>query len=314
MKALVTGGCGFIGSHLVDVLMAAGDDVVIVDDLSRGRYMWPDRSGSPIHVAASVIDHSAMIETFANHRPDAVYHLAAHHYVPFCEQNPHAAFTTNVTGTLNVIDAAVRAGSVRKFFFASTGDVYAPCGYAHREADPPAPVYIYGETKLICEAILRRYKSSARIPTDIVIGRLFNAAGPRETNPHLLPEIVRQLESGADTIEVGNLWPVRDFVDVRSMARVIRDLTHKSTGLDVFNIGSGQAVTVQAALELLLKAHDGEAKIVSVEARKRPNDRPYLCAAVDKVRGFLGYAAEPFGPETARAIWEEPMPTRLLYR
>ena len=260
------------------------------------------------------MDRSAVGQLFDEFKPEYVFHLAAHHFIPFCEQNPYEAFSTNVTGTLNVLDAAARTPNVRKFFFASTGDVYAPCNYAHAETDPPAPVYVYGETKLACEALLRRYVSSVKVGFDVAIGRLFNAAGSRETNPHFLPEVCRQLDEGAEVIEVGNTWPMRDFVDVRSMAAVIRTMTGKIQGIDVYNIGSGNVMSVQNALDLLIEAHGRAVKIVSVDARKRPNDRPYLCPSVGKLKTLLGAACEGLSLESAREIWREPTETRRLYK
>jgi UDP-glucose 4-epimerase len=310
MRILVTGGCGFIGSHLVDELLRS-HHVAVLDDLSKGKYFWGQ--GGPALYQGSILERSFVLQTFESFAPEMVFHMAAHHYIPFCEQNPHDAFATNVTGTINVIDAAHRCGSLRKFFFASTGDVYPPSGYPHSETDTPSPVYVYGESKLVGESIIRRYKSSVGVPFDIVIGRIFNAAGPRETNPHLLPEIVRQIAAGANRIEVGNTWPVRDFVDVLSMAKVIAQITQRVAGIDIFNIGSGHAVKVQEVIDVLIGARQGDVNVVSVEARKRPNDRAYLCPAVTKLRQLLGHAAEPFSAATAQAIWAEPAQTRLLY-
>lgn len=313
MKVLVTGGCGFIGSHLVDGLLAVKHEVVIVDNLMRGRFLWETSVTKPRLVKMDIQDRDNLLKVFQEVQPEMVFHLAAHHYIPFCEQNPYEAFATNVTGTLNVLDACAKTSSVRKFFNASTGDVYAPCGYAHREIDQVSPVYVYGETKLIGEQAIRRYKSSVAVPFDIVIGRLFNAAGSRETNPHFLPEVVRQLDSGAKVIEVGNTWPMRDFIDVRSMANVIQSLTEKTVGIDVFNVGSGKVQTVQQALDVLVQVHGQSVQVISVDARKRPNDRPYLCPSVDKLTAALGSACKSFDAETANDIWAEPASTRLLY-
>jgi len=280
MKALVTGGCGFIGSHLVESLLLSGYEVTIIDNLSKGRYLW-DESGIKPHLYKSDIrDAASMFDIFQSVQPDLVFHLAAHHYIPFCEQNPHEAFETNVTGSLNIFNACHKTSSVRKLFFTSTGDVYAPSGYAHREIDQVSPVYVYGETKLMGEQAIRRYKSSVGVEFDIAIGRLFNAAGTHETNPHFLPEVVRQITAGANRIEVGNLWPVRDFVDVRSMASIIHRLTEKISGIDVFNIGSGIGQSVGDALKLLVGSANCDISVVAVDARKRPNDRPYLCPNV----------------------------------
>lgn len=317
MKALITGGCGFIGSHIADVLLARGFDVVVVDNLLRGKYIWDGADKAPLLIEADITDSARMLEIFEEQKPDHVYHMAAHHYIPFCENNPFDAFQTNVNGTLNVVNAVHKLGTVERFFLASTGDVYAPCSYPHREADTASPVYFYGETKLICEQILKRYKSSGDLKTNVLIGRIFNAAGKRETNPHFLPEMVRQLEKGAEKLEVGNLWPVRDFVDVVSMGEAIVDATNKIQGLDVVNIGSGQPQTVENALTLITKARSEEIgrdiPVESVEARKRPNDRPYLCPGVDKLVTLIGRACKPFNEETAKEIWAVSSDERTFY-
>ena len=313
MKALVTGGCGFIGSHLVDSLILSGYEVTIVDNLSKGRYFWNESLIKPHLYESDIRDATSMLDIFQLAQPDLVFHLAAHHYIPYCEKNPHEAFETNVTGSLNIFNACHKTSSVKKLFFTSTGDVYAPSGYVHREIDQVSPVYVYGETKLMGEQAIRRYKSSVGVGFDVVIGRLFNAAGTHETNPHFLPEVVRQITAGANKIEVGNLWPVRDFVDVRSMASIIHRLTEKISGIDVFNIGSGIGQSVGDALKLLVESAEFDISVVSSEARKRPNDRPYLCPNVDRLIAALGAAAEPFGVETAKSIWAEPAHTRLIY-
>ena len=315
MKVLVTGGCGFIGSHLVDVLVANNHDVYIVDNLSRGSYIWDKESkGSPKFYNADIKNSNEIERIFLEVMPEMVFHMAAHHYIPFCENNPHETFTNNISGTLNVINGAVLSKSVKKLFFASTGDVYAPSSYNHRETDQVSPIYIYGESKLVGENILKRYKNSFNVGFDIVIGRLFNAAGTRETNPHFLPMVVKQLENGAKQLEVGNTWPVRDFVDVKSMALVIYELTKKAKDIDVFNIGSGVPQVVQDVLDMISDGHGENVKIVSVEEKRRKNDRGYLCPSVEKVKLSLGYACKPFDKDTASDIWSEPPETRIFYK
>jgi UDP-glucose 4-epimerase len=90
-------------------------------------------------------------------------------------------------------------------------------------------------------------------------------------------------------------------------------LTEKTVGIEVFNIGSGKAQTVQQALDVLIHAHGQSIPVVAVDSRKRPNDRPYLCPSVDKLTSFLGMACKSFDSETAKDIWTEPESTRLLY-
>jgi UDP-glucose 4-epimerase len=307
MRTLVTGGCGFIGSAVVNELLARSSDVHIIDNLSRGRDHWVHAQRRPTLYREDILDHKTLADVFDAVKPQAVIHLAAHHYIPYCEQHSFEAYQLNVTGTLNVADLS-RRHEVMKFFLASTGDVYPPAFTPHREVDMVAPIYTYGHTKHMAEQICTRYFGAQSASCAAVIGRLFNAAGPRETNPHLIPEVVRQIEAGSDVIEVGNLWPRRDFVDVESMAAVIVDLTLGATGVEVVNVGSGEVQEIGQVLNLL-RLHAGRAvRIVSVAERQRPNDRPYLCPDVTRLRRLLGRVAAPFGEDTARGIFSELRP------
>lgn len=309
MRTLVTGGCGFIGSAVVNQLLARCSDVHVVDNLSRGRDHWAQAQRRPTLYREDILDLATLTRVFDAVQPQAVIHLAAHHYIPYCEQHPLEAYQLNVTGTLNVADLS-RRHEVRKFFLASTGDVYPPAFAPHREVDMVAPIYTYGHTKYLAEQVCARYFGAQSASCAAVIGRLFNAAGPRETNPHLIPEVVRQIDAGSEVIEVGNLWPRRDFVDVESMAAAIIDLTFGATGVEVVNVGSGEVQEIGQVLELL-RRHAGRAvRIESVPERQRPNDRPYLCPDVTRLKRLIGRAAAPFGEHTARGIFAELQPAR----
>lgn len=303
-KVLVTGGCGFIGSAVVNVLMAQGHEVHVIDNLSLGKDHWQAQTTRPVLHVQDILDFDATNSIFARVQPEIVFHLAAHHYIPFCEENPFEAFQLNVTGTLNVLEIS-RRHAVKRFFFASTGDVYPPAFAPHREIDMVAPIYVYGHTKYLGEQLCARYFVSHMPESALVIGRIFNAAGPRETNPHLIPAVVKQIAEGKQVIEVGNLWPKRDFVDVDSMAEVIVALTLNAQGAETVNIGSGQVQEIGAVLQLLKDNAPRAIDVVSVPARQRPNDRPYLCPDVTRLKKLLGHAARPFDGDTARRIFAE---------
>lgn len=303
-KVLVTGGGGFIGSAIVDVLLGGRHEVHVVDNLSLGRNHWEGLQRAPQFHVADVLDLERLAQLFERIGPEMVLHLAAHHYIPFCEANPHEAYRLNVQGTLNVLELC-RRHAVRRFFFASTGDVYPPSFAPHKEVDTVCPIYTYGLTKLLGEQICADYFKKHMTQSAALIGRIFNAAGPRETNPHLIPEVVKQIVAGKKTIEVGNLWPRRDFVDVRSMAEVIVALTVKATGVEVVNIGSGIAQDIGEVLGTLTSVVPDRIEVISSPARQRPNDRAYLCPDVGRLTRMNGAPAQPFGLETARRIFEE---------
>ena len=145
----------------------------------------------PTLLVQDILDPDACDRAFRDIKPHNVIHLAAQHFVPWCEEHMYEAYTLNVTGTLNVLECARRYG-VQDFFLASTGDVYPPNFVPHREVDPTGPVYVYGHTKFMAEQMCMRYFESKTCFRTLLIGRLFNAAGPRETNPHMLAEVTRR--------------------------------------------------------------------------------------------------------------------------
>jgi UDP-glucose 4-epimerase len=174
MRAIVTGGAGFIGSHLVDALEARGDDVLAIDDLSKGRR---DRVEAPFQ-AVDIRDAAALAKAFAEHRPDVVLHLAAQADVRLSVADPAADAAVNVTGTINVLQAALAVGA--RVVFASTGGaIYgenAPRPTPESAAcEPEAP---YGTAKLCAEEYVRLFNRLHG--TQHAILRLGNVYGPRQ--------------------------------------------------------------------------------------------------------------------------------------
>jgi UDP-glucose 4-epimerase len=302
---LVTGGCGFIGSAVVNCLLDRGKDVVVMDNLSVGKDRWLGTARKPTLLVEDIRDPGACDRVIRETMPHTVIHLAAHHFIPLCEDNAYAAYELNVYGTLNVLEFARKHG-VKDLFLASSGDVYSPNFVSHREIDQVSPVYIYGHTKMLAEQICIRYFESKTCFRSLLIGRLFNAAGPRETNPHLLAEVTKQIAlDGKRLVEVGNLWPLRDYVDVDSMASAIIDATAKIDGLEILNFGSGRAVEVREALRILTSVLPFKVEVKSVTQRQRANDRPFLCPETSRLQRTIGRSADAFNEQTARKIFSE---------
>ncbi len=303
MKVLVTGGCGFIGSHVVDYLLSLGHEVSIVDNLSTGRDRWKEKSSSLKLCVLDIRDRLALSASFSEFRPDAVFHLAAHHYIPFCDRNPIEAYELNVGGTLNVLYEA-RNVAVERLFFASTADVYAPSPRPHMEDDPVGPFNVYGRTKLIGESICRGTIDWGWKP-NLLIGRIFNAVGVRETNPHLVPEIVSQIAAGTSELRVGNLYPTRDFVDLPSQSRAIVDATLAVSGMETVNICSGGAIPVGTMIEMLLAEAGRHIEVVVDPQKVRAAERNNLCGTTQRLKSLIGYAPDPAGRGLLRTILQE---------
>lgn len=287
-RFLVTGGAGFIGSHVVRALLDEGNEVVVVDDFSVGRReLLPEADARLSIEEVDVRDRAALAEAFRRHRPEVVVHLAAIHFIPTCDARPKDAFSVNVDGTRNALSCAV-GSDVGKFFLASTAAVYAPHSEPHGEDDRVGPIDIYGASKQVAEELTELAHLKSGIP--VVVGRLFNTYGPRETNPHLIPEVLMQFARGESTIQLGNLTPRRDYVHVDDVASgILRALEHSRHGHEVFNIGTGVGHSVASVVELVGSLAGREIDIVSTPERLRRVDRQDLAADIARM-GAIGWS------------------------
>lgn len=286
-RVLITGGAGFIGSALAKKMLEDGHDVSVVDDLSFGRRHLAPVPDERFH-QVDIRDRAALLEVFRRERPEVVLHLAAVHFIPWCNTHPVEAADININGTINVLGACADIPGVRQVFVASTAAVYPIVDGPISEHHPTGPLDIYGTTKLATEKIASEFH--LRTGTPVVIGRFFNAFGPNETNPHLIPEIQRQVLSGSRTLRLGNLDPKRDFIHTGDMARAMTALLAAGIkGCEVFNIGRGIEYSVReivAAFERQL----GEALTIEVDpARVRKVERMHLLADVTKLKSATGW-------------------------
>ena len=278
---LVTGGAGFIGSALCRALVARGTRVVAYDNLRFGRPELLPPDPRCVLVPGDVRDGAAFRRVLHDTAPRAVCHLAALHFIPYCDAHPEEAMDVNVNGTRQVLDAC-RLARPEILLFASTAAVYPAEDGPFREEDAPGPIDIYGTTKLMGEELARRFAAEAAVPT--VIARLFNAFGPRDTNPHLIPDVLAQLGKG-DSVRLGNLEPVRDYVHLEDLAAALVTLLeadHESCS--VFNVGSGEGRSVREVLAAFEAALGRPLSVVQDPGRVRKVERPRLVADTGKLR------------------------------
>jgi UDP-glucose 4-epimerase len=289
---LVTGAAGFLGSHVVDYLSSRGTPVVALDGLQWGRldFLRPalKRPGCTLAVA-DIRDPAAVRTVFEAFRPANVVHLAALHYIPAAMKDPALAIGSNVLGTQVLLSAAMAAGAER-FWFASTGDVYPPSREPHREDDPTGPFNIYGLSKLQGEQLLA-LTAKSHPDARFVVGRLFNLYGPRETNPHFLPELLKQIaEDPGRTLRLGNLWPKRDLVPTADAARaVVASLEAAPPGLTTVNVATGVATSMQEVIDLIGKVLGKKLAVEMDPAKARPVERDHLQADVSRLRALIGW-------------------------
>jgi UDP-glucose 4-epimerase len=284
---LITGGAGFIGSALGEHLTALGHEVSVLDDLSFGRRdlaKVPDERFFKVDIR----DRESVARSIDSYGPEWVLHLAAVHFIPYCNAHPVEATDINIMGTMSVLDACARNSGVEQVFVASTAAVYPIADGAMAEDHPLGPMDIYGITKLAGERLAHEYHLRTGVPT--VVGRFFNAFGPNETNPHLIPEIQRQVLAGKRTLELGNLDPKRDFIHTEDMGRAMAALLEaRVPGFEAYNIGRGIEYSVRDIVGSFQRML-GEPLTIEVDpSRVRKVERMHLLADVGKLKRVTGW-------------------------
>lgn len=284
-RILVTGGAGFIGSAVINHLQKTGHDIFVIDNLSFGNRNFVKIEDNRFFVD-DILNKQRMLEIFNQVQPEYVVHLAAIHFIPYCNAHPFESANINIQGTMNVLEAAKAIGA-KQFFMASTAAVYPVYDGPLNENHATGPMDIYGLSKLACEKICHEFFLDTNITT--VVCRFFNAFGPNETNPHLIPEIERQVKEGLKVIKLGNLTPRRDFIHTHDMAEAVQTLLEKiNNGYHIYNLGRGIEYSVTEIVEAFERVSGNKIKIEVDEARVRKVERQHLLADVSKLM-LLGW-------------------------
>ena len=273
-NVLVTGGAGFLGSHLVERLVGAGERTSVVDSLERGRRTWIHEDAQ-LH-ELDIRDGPALAGAVAEVAPDVVVHLAAMHFIPAVDGAPEFAWDVNVNGTQTLLDALAHHPPAL-LVFASTAAVYPDRRGPIDETCEPEPPDLYGRTKLAGEQLVADF--AARTGTRFVSARIFNIIGRRETNPHVVPEIIDQLRRGSTSLRLGNTGPRRDYTDVVDVAAALHRLTELPPDApNAMNVGSGRSISVVEVVEACGELLGRQIDIAVDPTKLRKTDRAELVA------------------------------------
>lgn len=302
MKALVTGGAGYVGSFTARALTARGDSIVVLDDLSRG-HKEAVPSGVPL-VVADLRDKAATEKALTGHDFDVVLHFAANAYVGESVHDPRRYWENNVGGTLNLLGLMLDRG-VRKFVFSSTCAVYGePPARTLGEDLPHAPVNPYGRSKSVVESVLTDYDAAFGLRSFRL--RYFNAAGAdaagaigedHTPETHLIPLAIRAARTGTPLSIFGTDWAtpdgtcVRDYVHVEDLASAhvaAVDRLRAGDAGGALNLGTGRGTSVREVIDSVERV-SGK-KVPWQAAPRREGDPPYLVAAPGRAAQVLGWS------------------------
>jgi UDP-glucose 4-epimerase len=298
---LVTGGAGYIGSHVVQQLRARGEQVLVLDNLVTG---FRQAVGDTQLIVGDVSDSALVDELLSEHNVGCVMHFAAHTIVPESVREPLKYYRNNTCATRQLLDSCMRAG-IRQFVFSSTAAVYGiPAGGVASEDSALEPINPYGTSKLMSEWILRDLAKSSDFR--YVSLRYFNVAGS-DTQGHI-GQATRQatlLIKVACEVVVGKRphlsvygtdystpdgTGVRDYIHVEDLARAhldALDYLRRNGAPAILNCGYGHGFSVREVIESVQRV--AGKRIVICEESRRPGDPPSLIAKADRVRSVLGW-------------------------
>ena len=270
-KVVVTGADGFIGSHLVEMLVDQGARVrALAQYNSFNNWGWLDdaRCRDQIDVLCGDIRDPQFVRGIVTGM-DIVFHLAALIAIPYSYVAPDSYVATNVTGTLNLLQAARETG-VAQFLHTSTSEVYGTARYVPIDENHPLQAQSpYSATKIAADAIAHSFFASFGLPVTIV--RPFNTYGPRQSARAVIPTVITQILSGRADLRLGSLHPTRDFTYVEDTCRGVIAVAGCQAAIgETINIGSNQEISVGDTVALIEEILGTSVEIISDKDRVRP--------------------------------------------
>jgi len=313
MRVLITGGAGFIGSHLADAYVARGDEVYVLDDLSTGsidniRHL---RGHPNFHYTIESVHHAATVAELVD-QCDVVFHLAAAVGVRLIVESPVRTIETNVHGTEVVLTQANK--KKKKVLIASTSEVYGLSTQVPFREDGNLVLgptskgrWSYACSKAIDEFLALAYWRERKLPTVLV--RLFNTVGPRQTGQYgmVVPTFVKQALTGRPITIHGDGSQSRCFTDVGDVVGALMKLMeHPAAVGEVFNVGSSEEITIRALAERVKALTGSNSEILCISYEKAYGegfeDMPRRVPDLDKIGKLIGYRPSKSLDEILRGV------------
>lgn len=288
MRILITGGAGFIGANLAEYLVNKGHQVVVFDNLYTGTQKNIEHLGNKIEFIRGDIRYSAPLIA-AMKDVEAVCHLAAIPVVPMSFLNPRETFDTNLYGTLNVLESALKAG-VKKVIFSSSASVYGLNSSILYEDLMPSPESPYAITKVGMEQLLKIFFKSYGLDTCSL--RIFNPYGKyhKIENFAAIPNFIVSALKNKPLVIQGSGTQTRDFIYVDDVSRAFDLAMGAPTRGEVFNIASGKSVSILELANTIKELTNSKSEIQTVE--KRQGDVKESFASTTKAKMVLGFEAK----------------------
>src|SRR5258707_6456938 len=293
MRILVTGGAGFIGSHLVERLLAGGHTVAILDDFNDfydPRIKHANIAGFAKDVTVHHVDlrdGASARNLFHREKFDTIAHLAARAGVRPSIQHPQLYYDTNVTGTLHLLDAA-RATGVERFIFASSSSVYGVSKTVpfSEEQHLTQTISPYAATKLAAEFLCSTYSHLYNLR--VVALRYFTVYGPRQRPDLAIHQFTKKIHAGQAIDQFGDGTTRRDYTYIDDIIQgTMAALKYEGPLFDIFNLGESETIPLRDLIAAIETALNKKAKINLLP--EQPGDVPLTCADISKARKLLGY-------------------------
>ncbi len=306
MRLLVTGSTGFVGRHLTEHLLAEGHEVFG----TTRRTLPPAHPVLPTDhlLVCDICDPGAMSATVRCVRPEGVFHLAASTSVAASFNQPESAYRTNLFGSLNLFSAVAENLDSCRIVWVGSSDAYGQVSADElpvTERNLLRPLSPYGVSKAAADLAAFQWSQSRGL--DIVRVRPFNHTGPGQQHEFVCADFAAQIAAirdgkGPPRVEVGNLDVVRDFSDVRDVARAYLALFHRGTRGEAYNVCSGVGRTPRQILETLLQVSGIRATVAPAPERQRPSDVPALIGSAAKLTAATGWTPAISFEQTLRDL------------